>query len=135
MKSLQADPVEFPNTASPSEIVLAGLDQRVADELSGYLRTRGLSVKSCDKLDSLDEDQASKCALAFCDIGQSDLISMLRAVKMPVVVVSRLPEVNDWLDAIEAGAADYCSAPIEREQIDWILDSNLPGRLKAKAAA
>lgn len=62
-------------------------------------------------------------------------MAMLQAVKMPVVVVSRLPEVNDWLDAIEAGAVDYCSAPIEREQLDWILESNLPGRLKARAAA
>lgn len=135
MKTLQLDPVEFPTANPPSEIFLAGLDQRVAADLGAYLRTRGLSVKSCEKLDNLDPDQTSNCALAFCDIGQSDLISMLRAVKMPVVVVSRLPEVNDWLDAIEAGAADYCSAPIEREQIDWILESNLPGTLKAKAAA
>lgn len=135
MKSLQLDPVEFPTLNSPSEIVLAGLDQKIADELSNHLRTRGLSVKSCEKLDGLDADQASNCALAFCDIGRSDLIAMLQAVKMPVVVVSRLPEVNDWLDAIEAGAVDYCSAPIEREQLDWILESNLPGRLKARAAA
>ncbi len=135
MKSLHLDPVELPIATSPSEIVLAGLDQKVAEELSGHLRTRGLSVKSCEKLDGLDAEQAGNCALAFCDIGRSDLIAMLQAVKMPVVVVSRLPEVNDWLDAIEAGAVDYCSAPIEREQLDWILESNLPGRLKARAVA
>lgn len=135
MKTLPLDPVEFASANTPSEIILAGLDQRVAEELSEHLRTRGLRVKACDKLNSLDEEQVSNCALAFCDIRQSDLISMLRAVKMPVVVVSRLPEVNDWLDAMEAGAADYCSAPIEREQIDWILESNLPQKLKSRAAA
>lgn len=135
MKSLQLDPVDFPLANSPSDIVLAGLDQKIAEELGQHLRTRGLSVQSCEKLDSLDAEQVSKCALAFCDIGRNDLIAMLQAVKMPVVVVSRLPEVNDWLDAIEAGAADYCSAPIEREQLDWILDSNLPGRLRARVAA
>jgi DNA-binding NtrC family response regulator len=135
VKKLQLDPVDFPVNTSRREIVLAGLEQKVADELGSYLRTRGLSVKSCEKLDSLDADQTDNCALAFCDIGQSDLMAMLKAVKMPVVVVSRLPEVNDWLDAIEAGAADYCSAPIEREQIDWILESNLPGRGMGRAAA
>jgi len=131
VKSSHPDPIQFP---LPSEIVLAGLEQRLAEELGTHLRSRGLSVKSCAKLDSQDEDFNRNCALAFCDIGQSDLIAMLRAVKMPVVVVSRLPEVNDWLDAIEAGAADYCSAPIEREQIDWILESNLPNRAKLAAA-
>lgn len=51
-----------------------------------------------------------------------------------MVVVSRVPEVNDWLDAMDAGAADYCAAPFEKEQLDWILESNL-GRYKSAATA
>ena len=30
------------------------------------------------------------------------------------VVVARHPEINEWLDAIHAGATDYLSMPIER---------------------
>jgi hypothetical protein len=42
------------------------------------------------------------------------------------VVVSRLPEVSAWLDALEQGAADYCGAPFERKQVGWVLNSSLP---------
>jgi DNA-binding NtrC family response regulator len=52
---------------------------------------------------------------------------------VPIVVVSRCPEVSEWLDAIENGAADYCAAPFEASQIRWILESNLPHRQSAVA--
>src|ERR1700678_3105742 len=32
---------------------------------------------------------------------------------LPVIVVTQNPSAEKWLDAIEAGAADYCSAPFE----------------------
>ncbi len=43
----------------------------------------------------------------------------------PIVVVSRVPEVSEWLDAIEAGARDYCAAPFEGTQLRWLLETNL----------
>jgi PleD family two-component response regulator len=46
-----------------------------------------------------------------------------------------LPEVDDWLDAMEAGAADYCAEPIEKRQLDWILESNLERKRQATVAA
>lgn len=55
---------------------------------------------------------------------------LLRAA--PVVVVSRQPEVSDWLDAIEAGAADYCAPPFETTHLEWILQS--AHRARAMAA-
>ena len=44
---------------------------------------------------------------------------------MPVIVVSRLPEVSAWLQALEQGAADYCGAPFEARQVRWALNSSL----------
>jgi len=44
---------------------------------------------------------------------------------LPVVAVSRLPEVSAWLNALELGAADYCAPPFEPAQIHWILQSAL----------
>jgi DNA-binding NtrC family response regulator len=41
------------------------------------------------------------------------------------VVVSRHPEISDWLDSIEAGATDYCAAPFENAQVKWIVESSL----------
>ena len=57
----------------------------------------------------------------------------------PVVVVSRLPEVDAWLNALEEGAADYCAAPFEAIQLSWLLQTHLaglqPGREAAREAA
>ena len=58
-------------------------------------------------------------------------LSLLREVRasrpgLPFVVVTRLPETREWLDALEAGATDYCSAPFEHRQINWLMESALP---------
>jgi DNA-binding response OmpR family regulator len=52
---------------------------------------------------------------------------------IPVIAVTRMPESKQWLDALEAGALDYCGAPFERIQIRWIMDTVL-GRLARQAA-
>jgi DNA-binding NtrC family response regulator len=49
----------------------------------------------------------------------------LRGLCLPVVVVSRLPEVSEWLDALDAGAADYCAAPFEHQHMSWLIESAL----------
>ena len=49
-----------------------------------------------------------------------------KGLHVPVVVVSRIPEVSEWLGAIEAGATDYCAAPFEQRDISWLLQSVLP---------
>lgn len=45
---------------------------------------------------------------------------------LPFVVVTRLPETSKWLDALEAGATDYCSSPIETRQIQWMMETAVP---------
>jgi len=54
-----------------------------------------------------------------------------KGLRMPVVVVSRIPEVSEWLGAIESGATDYCAAPFERHEISWLLQSLLPAAEQA----
>jgi DNA-binding response OmpR family regulator len=53
---------------------------------------------------------------------------------LPVVVVTRMPRTSQWLDALDAGASDYCGAPFERVQVRWILNS-LNGGARSAAAA
>jgi response regulator RpfG family c-di-GMP phosphodiesterase len=55
--------------------------------------------------------------------------------RLPVVVVTRLPDSQRWLDALEAGAKDYCGAPFERTQLRWILDTVAPPTARRLAAA
>jgi DNA-binding NtrC family response regulator len=109
-------------------VLLAGLEPAVAEPLTQYLEARGLTVSSARK-----PGTSSECDLVFCQTRQPELKQWLAQSHAPVVVVSQIPDVNDWLDAMDAGAADYCAAPFEREQLDWILESNLGKPLRLAA--
>ena len=105
-----------------ARILLLGLDYSLADELSRVLRQLGQSVRIAPKRDgALDVADAE---LIFA--GSGDLRDALAvSPKLPVIVTSRLPEVKAWLNALEAGAADYCGAPFEPTQVRWLLNSAL----------
>jgi DNA-binding NtrC family response regulator len=45
---------------------------------------------------------------------------------LPFVVITRTAETHEWLDALEAGATDYCSVPIEARQLHWLMEYALP---------
>jgi len=119
-------------TVSGKTVLLAGIEPILAQELNAYLSSRGLHVHETPCLEAKTEEP--NFDLVFCETHHPGLHQLLQAVASPVVVVSRVPEVNDWLDAMDAGAADYCAAPFEKEQLDWILESNL-GRHKSAATA
>ena len=118
-------------------VLLTGIEPMLAMELEQYLNSRGIDVYESSRL----EKEASPVAerqfdLIFCETHHPGLQQLLKAVSSPVVVVSRIPEVDDWLNAMDAGAADYCAAPFEREQLDWILESNLgPVKERSMGAA
>lgn len=56
------------------------------------------------------------------------LLKRVREVRptMPFVVVTRMPETTEWLDALEAGATDYCSAPLDMRQLHWLMETAVP---------
>ena len=103
-------------------ILLAGLETNIADELSRVLLQLGQSVKSAVQGTCVDDP--SDIQLIFAP--ESDLIgTQLSHPGVPVIVVSRVPEVSAWLHALEQGAADYCGAPFEARQVRWALNSSL----------
>lgn len=105
---------------------LLGLDDSLKHELSDVL-----TASLCELT-----EQAEKADIVFCSWqDQTFKEASTRFKKTPVVVVSRLPEVNNWLDALEAGAADYCAAPFETVQMKWLLDTHLRQRTKTLTAA
>jgi DNA-binding NtrC family response regulator len=68
--------------------------------------------------------------VVFCNAEPREYRMLLNEMKrsglcLPVVVVSRIPEVSEWLDALDAGAADYCAAPFEHQHISWLIQSAL----------
>ena len=106
-----------------ANILLVGLDRLLADELVNVLRQLGQSVQTAALGSGALENSNPHLVFAASD----DLRAIRRTrPDLPVVVVSRLPEVSAWLDALEQGAADYCGAPFERKQVSWVLNSTLP---------
>ncbi len=66
--------------------------------------------------------------LIFCSAASPALPHALRACRersLPVVVVAQDPTELAWLDAMDAGAADYVAPPFERAQLRWVVDTNL----------
>src|ERR1017187_335075 len=116
----------FPNLPTKrctmATILLIGLEATIADELSRVLRQLGQSVQCAAQ--GSGADGPGDIQLIFAP--QADLIGAQRSHPgVPVIVVSRVPEVSAWLQALEQGAADYCGAPFEARQVRWALNSSL----------
>lgn len=112
--------------ATPNQAFLIGIRDDIATELKSVL-----SAANCEL--TADADQAE---IVFCPWDHSGFArTRARFPHAPVVVVSDYPDVNGWLDALEAGAADYCAAPFEAIQLRWILDAHLRPSRRAFAAA
>lgn len=100
--------------------VLFHLEDQLAVLLADGLCQVGCNVAA----DALPGARIVFCA---CESGHLQE-ALLEFPNLPIVVVSRLPEIVDWLDALEAGAADYCAAPFEPVQLRWLLDAHMRPR-------
>lgn len=122
-----------------AKVVFVGVEHGMAAPIARALAVERhqLEQKSHNAgvLDILDAD------IVFAGGEPQNYLALLRKVRearpgLPFVVVTRVPETNEWLDALEAGATDYCSAPFENRQIHWLMESALPNpRPPAVAAA
>ena len=110
-------------------VVLLGLDSDVIRNLSTALHAAGCNIQS-------DSPSRPSADVVFCSSDPACLRGALAAYpQTPVIVASRLPETATWLDALEAGASDYCAAPFEPSQIRWLLGCTLRPHAAASAAA
>ena len=105
-----------------AKILLVGLEITLADELRRVLTQLGQSVHTA----ALGSGAAEPGDIQLVFTSEADLVSSQRSHPgVPVIVVSRVPEVSSWLHALEQGAADYCGAPFEARQVRWALNSSL----------
>lgn len=100
--------------------LLLGLDPALEASLA-----EALGRCNCVTLRGRERQDSRKVDIIFCSSTSEDLLHILSSRRrQPVVVVSRLPEVDGWLDALEAGAADYCAPPFEPAQIRWLIEAH-----------
>jgi DNA-binding response OmpR family regulator len=111
-----------------AKVFLTCIDESVAHGIQRALAIEKHQVehRSCDAPvdDFLDAD------IVFAGGDGKQYLALLRSIRqakpaLPFIVVARIPETSDWLDALEAGATDYCSAPLELRQISWLMETAL----------
>jgi len=106
--------------STPRQALLFELDDSLASPLSSVL-----AECQWQAVPARSGSTGPLARIVFCSPDREVLARAFRAfAKLPVVVVSRLPEVEGWLDALEAGAADYCAAPFEVSQLRWLLETH-----------
>lgn len=104
--------------------LVCGLDDELAAPLVQLLRPYCHIVKLMSHVPGSTGAVASPDVI-FCPADVSN-VRTLRSMspESSIIVASRMPEVNGWLDALDAGAVDYCAAPFETAQIRWMLESH-----------
>jgi DNA-binding response OmpR family regulator len=123
-----------------SRVTLLGLPEDLGNQLARILLDESHQVSRCLYVSDLRRNP--HCGAVFISGDAPDYPQTLSRIReahpvLPVVVVTRQPEARHWLDALEAGAADYCGAPFEHVQLRWILGSirSRPAGRPEKSAA
>jgi DNA-binding response OmpR family regulator len=106
-----------------AKIVLFGLDNDLADQLRTVLRQQGHQVDGSDSPEASEMRSADILFAGGDGPNYRETVSELteRHPGLPLVLVNRHPENHRWLDALELGAADYCGAPFEPHQMNWLI--------------
>ncbi len=121
------------NAVARPKVLLLGLEDSLAKELAGALRMNQREFRSAPSFDFDDSLEGASFSVIFCSADPRQYLSLLEFIRrlqlqLPIIVVSRQPDSSEWLDALEAGAADYCSPPFKPVQIRWLLDNTLRGQ-------
>ena len=119
-----------------ANVFLIGLEQSTATQISRALSAERHRIEQ--KPQNLAVPEMMDADIVFAGGQPSQYLSLLRRVReerpaLPFVVVTRIAETTEWLDALEAGATDYCSSPFESRHIHWLMEAALLRRRNAAA--
>ena len=103
--------------------VLFGLEPEVETELAASLRGASCVIWRSMGLPVMSGFGAGG-GIVFCPRGAAFHAARTAYPDSPVVIVSRLPDTREWLDALEMGAADYVAGPFESVQMRWLLETH-----------
>jgi DNA-binding NtrC family response regulator len=114
-----------------SKIIIFGLADGLANDSKRILAEQGHDVFASPFLpaaQALTLIEQLHADFVFCDDDPAHYRVLLEAIRranagLPLVVVSPQPDTNAWLDALQAGATDFCAPPFESASLRWILES------------
>lgn len=119
-------------TSLAPRAILFCLDPTVETELSVSLREASYTVSHAL---GYRVPPVSGPSIVFCPSGAAFAAAQAEFPHLPIVIVSRLPDTREWLEALELGAADYVAAPFESVQMRWIFEANCHPALASSAVA
>jgi DNA-binding NtrC family response regulator len=112
-----------------AKITTIGLDQSAVFQLMRALGADRHEIahkpKNAPFSDVIDSD------IVFASGEGKQYLPLLKQIReavpgLPFVVIAGIPETAEWLDALEAGATDYCSAPFEPRHLNWLMETAMP---------
>lgn len=120
----------------PIRILLYELHEDLLRELRDALISARL-VPAIEEDTPLEGVDWSQYDLVFCPATRAELGKVLtaaagRMTQLRVIAVDRLPDIQEWIDALELGAIDYFVPPFEQTQVRWLIQAHFPsGKLAA----
>jgi DNA-binding NtrC family response regulator len=111
-----------------AKVFLTGIDESVMHCLQRALAIENHQIEHRSGTEPIDDFLDADIVFAGGDPKRyRPLLLGVRQQRpfLPFIVVTRIPEPSEWLDALEAGATDYIAAPIELRQINWVMESAL----------
>lgn len=109
-----------------AKVVLVGLEQAAAGEICRALAVDKHQIRK--QSHNTITQELLEADIVFAGGEPARYLSVLKHVRtrrpaLPFVVVTQSAETREWLDALEAGATDYCSIPIGTRQVRWLMAS------------
>ncbi|MDR3718408.1 MAG: hypothetical protein P4K98_06370 [Bryobacteraceae bacterium] len=116
------------------QAVLFDLEPEVETELAASLRGTSCVISRSMGLPVMPV-MSPGSGIVFCPRGAAFSAARAAYPNLPVVIVSRLPDTLEWLDALELGAADYVAGPFESVQMRWLFETHCRRARTAAAAS
>lgn len=107
-----------------ASVVFSGLDTRSAAQLGGLLAFDGHRVRRLNY--HVPVADFLKADIVFLSGAPREYLPLLRRLRtldrcLPVIVMAPAPETTEWLDALDAGATDYCIRTLNMRQVRSLM--------------
>jgi len=110
-----------------ARVCLVGIDGPTAQQIRGAFEPKQHSISysithsQFRRTDVLDGIEAVLSGGEPHEYLQSLNFVRARRPDIPFVVISPAPSASAWLDALEAGAADFCALPVDFRHLQWMM--------------
>jgi DNA-binding NtrC family response regulator len=113
----------------PWEIMIASADMEERRAMCNILQKQGLepivasSVRECEEILAQENVGLIFCARSLADGDYRGLLIAPRQAsrKTRIVIVNRLTNWDEYLDAVRLGAFDVISAPCRSTDVEWMI--------------